>query len=145
MVRDGMSNFKKILVALDGSANSFRGLDRAIYLARQFHTTVTGLHVVPMVKPHVSDPVTSMEKLFLENAAKFMKNAKRKAAQNGILFIDKIVYGDDGVEIVRFAKRNNFDIIVIGTRGISLVKEIFIGGTSNYVLHKAPMPVMIVR
>jgi len=140
-----MSNFKKILVALDGSSNSFRGLDSAIYLARQFHTTITGLYVVPMVKPHPSDPITSMEKLFLEKAANFMKKAKRMAAQNGIMFIDKVVYGDDGVEIVRFAKRHNFDIIVIGSRGISLVKEIFIGGSSNYVLHKAPMPVLIVQ
>jgi len=140
-----MSNFKKILVALDGTTNSFRGLDRAIYLARQFRTTITGLYVVPMDKPYPSDPITSMEKLLLENAAKFMEKAKKKAAQNGILFTDKIVYGDDGVEIVRIAKRNNFDIIIIGSRGISLVKEIFIGGTSNYVLHKAPMPVLIVK
>ena len=140
-----MSDFKKILVALDGTTNSFRGLDRAIYLARQFRTTITGLYVVPMDKPYPSDPITSMEKLLLENAAKFMKKAKKKAAQNGILFIDKIVYGDDGVEIVRIAKRNNFDIIIIGSRGISVVKEIFIGGTSNYVLHKAPMPVLIVK
>jgi len=135
----------KILVPLDGSANSFRGLDRAIYLARQFHTTITGLYVVPMDKPYPSDPITSMEKLFLKNAAKFMEKAKKKAAQNNILFVDKIVYGDDGVEIVRIAKRGNFDIIIIGSRGIIIVKEIFIGGSSNYVLHKAPMPVMIVR
>ncbi len=140
-----MSNFKKILVALDGTTNSFRGLDSAIYLARQFHTTITGLYVVPMDKPYPSDPITSMEKLFLKNAAKFMEKAKKKAAQYNILFVDKIVYGDDGVEIVRIAKRNNFDIIIIGSRGISIVKEIFIGGTSNYVLHKAPMPVLIVK
>jgi len=140
-----MSNFKKILVALDGTTNSFRGLDRAIYLARQFHTTITGLYVVPMDKPYPSDPITSMEKLFLKNAAKFMEKAKKKAAQYNILFVEKIVYGDDGVEIVRIAKRGNFDIIIIGSRGISIVKEIFIGGTSNYVLHKAPMPVLIVK
>ena len=73
-----MSNFKKILVALDGSPNSFRGLDSAIYLARQFHTTITGLYVVPMVKPHPSDPITSMEKLFLENAGNFMKKSQNK-------------------------------------------------------------------
>ena len=135
----------KILVPLDGSANSFRGLDRAIYLARQFHTTITGLYVIPMDKPHPSDPITSMEKLLLKNTAKFMEKAKKKAAQYGILFVEKVVYGDGGVEIVRIAKRNNFDIIIIGSRGISLVKEIFIGGTSNYVLHKAPMPVLIVK
>jgi len=140
-----MSNFKKILVALDGTTNSFRGLDSAIYLARQFQTTITGLYVIPMDKPHPSDPITSMEKLFLKNAAKFMEKAKKKAAQNNILFVEKVVYGDDGVEIVRIAKRGNFDIIIIGSRGISVVKEIFIGGTSNYVLHKAPMPVLIVK
>ena len=140
-----MSNFKKILVALDGTTNSFRGLDSAIYLARQFQTTITGLYVIPMDKPYPSDPITSMEKLFLKNAAKFMEKAKKKAAQNNILFVEKVVYGDDGVEIVRIAKRGNFDIIIIGSRGISVVKEIFIGGTSNYVLHKAPMPVLIVK
>ena len=140
-----MSDFKKILVALDGTTNSFRGLDRAIYLARQSRTTITGLYVVPMDKPYPSDPITSMEKLFLKNAAKFMEKAKKKAAQCGILFVEQVVYGDGGVEIVRIAKRNYFDIIIIGSRGISLVKEIFIGGTSNYVLHKAPMPVLIVK
>jgi len=135
----------KILVPLDGSANSFRGLDRAIYLARQFHTTITGLYVVPMDKPYPSDPITSMEKLFLKNAAKFMEKAKKKAAQHGILFVEQVVYGDGGVEIVRIAKRNNFDIIIIGSRGQSEVREYFLGSTSNYVLHKSPMPVMIVK
>ena len=56
-----MSNFKKILLALDGTTNSFRGLDSAIYLARQFQTTITGLYVIPMDKPHPSDPITSMD------------------------------------------------------------------------------------
>jgi len=135
----------KILVPLDGSANSFRGLDRAIYLARQSHSTLTGLYVVPMDKPYPSDPITSMEKLFLKNAAKFMEKAKKKAAQYGILFVEKIVYGDGGVEIVRIAKRGNFDIIIIGSRGQSEVREYFLGSTSNYVLHKSPMPVMIVK
>jgi nucleotide-binding universal stress UspA family protein len=135
----------KILVPLDGSANSFRGLDRAIYLARQYHGTITGLYVVPMDTPHSNDPISSMEKLFLNNAANFMRRAKIKAAKSGVVFNDKIMYGEGGVEIVRYAKKDNCDIIVIGSRGQSEIKEYFLGSTSNYVLHKSPMPVMIVK
>jgi len=139
-----MAGFK-ILVPLDGSANSFRGLDRAIYLARQYRGTITGLHVVPMVKPHSNDPISSMEKIFLDNAEQLLKRAKTRAAKNGVLFEERLLYGECGDEIVRFAKRNNVDMIVIGSRGASEVREYFLGSTSNYVLHKSPMPVMIVK
>ncbi len=140
-----MVSFKKILVPLDGSANSFRGLDRAIILARFCHAAITGLYVVPMAPPAKSSPITSWEKMFLNNAAKFMKKAKTTAAKNGILFHDKVVYGDEGVAIVSFSNRNNFDMIVIGSRGRGAAKEIILGSTSNYVLHKSKIPVLIVK
>ena len=59
---------KKILVPLDGSANSFRGLDVAIHMARQSQGTITGLYVMGIVKPRTSEPITPLEKLFLEHA-----------------------------------------------------------------------------
>lgn len=136
---------KKILVPLDGSKNSFRGLDEAIYLARQCHATVTGLYVTPMSPPQTDEQISYMEKYLLKNAAKFMAKAKKRAAQNGILFDDKLVYGDEGPKILKFAKDNKFDLIVIGSRGMSSVKELFLGSTSNYVLHKSPIPVLIVK
>ncbi|HSA76460.1 MAG TPA: universal stress protein, partial [Nitrosarchaeum sp.] len=43
-----MKDIKKILVPIDGSKNSMRGLDEAIYLARQCHATITGLYVIPI-------------------------------------------------------------------------------------------------
>jgi nucleotide-binding universal stress UspA family protein len=140
-----MVSFKKILVPLDGSANSFRGLDRAIILARFCHAAITGLYVVPIVLPSKNTPISPVEKLLLNNAAKFMKKAKTTAAKNGILFHDKVVYGAEEVAIVHFAKRNNFDMIVIGSRGRGAAKEIFLGSTSNYVLHKSKIPVLIVK
>ena len=36
-------------------------------------------------------------------------------------------------------------IIVIGSRGHGGIKEILLGSTSHYVLHKAPMPVLIIK
>ena len=136
---------KKILVPLDGSSNSFRGLDVAIHMARESHATITGLYVAGITKPKVNDQITPLEKLLLDNAKKIMKKAKLKAAQKGILFFDRVSYGDDGKRIVEIADKKNFDLIVIGSRGMGAAKEIFLGSTSNYVLHKSKKPVLIVK
>jgi nucleotide-binding universal stress UspA family protein len=139
------NKIKKILVPLDGSSNSFRGLDTAIYMARQCHATITGLYVAEIVRPQTNDPITPLEKMLLDHAQKIMKKAKLKAAQQGILFFDRVSYGDDGKRIVDIAEKKNFDLIVIGSRGMGAAKEIFLGSTSNYVLHKSKKPVLIVK
>ncbi|KAF6246194.1 universal stress protein [Nitrosopumilus sp. b3] len=136
---------KKILVPLDGSPNSFRGFDVAVQMARESHSTITGLYVLGIVKPRASDPITPLEKILLEHAQKIMKKAKLLAAKKGILFFDRISYGDDGKRIVEVAEKQNFDLIVIGSRGMGAAKELFLGSTSNYVLHKSKKPVLIVK
>ena len=136
---------KKILVPLDGSSNSFRGLDAAIHMARECHATITGLYVLGITKPRTNDIITPLEKLLLNNAEKIMKKAKLKAAKQGILFFDRVSYGDDERRIVEIADKKNFDLIVIGSRGMGAAKEIFLGSTSNYVLHKSKKPVLIVK
>lgn len=136
---------KKILVPLDGSKNSFRGLDVAIHMARQCQATITGLYVLGITKPSPNDPISPLEKVLLEYAQKIMKKSKLIAAKKGILFFDKISYGDDEKRIVEIAEKNNFDLIVIGSRGMGAAKEIFLGSTSNYVLHKSKKPVLIVK
>ena len=138
-------SIKKILVPLDGSKNSFRGLDEAIYIARQCQATITGLYVTPLTPPQTSSQISYVEKHLLKNAHKFMEKAKKRAAQNGILFFDKVIYGEEGPKTVGFAKNNKFDLIVIGSRGMSSAKEFFLGSTSNYVLHKTDIPIIVVK
>ena len=74
-----------------------------------------------------------------------MKKAKLRSAKKGILFFDIVSYGDEGKRIVEVADRKNFDLIVIGSRGLGSMKEMFLGSTSNYVLHKSKKPVLIVK
>ena len=136
---------KKILVPLDGSSNSFRGLDVAIHMARQCHATITGLYVLGITKPRTSDSITPLEKILLDNAQKIMKKAKLTSAQKGILFFDRVSYGDEDKRIVDIAEKKDYDLIVIGSRGMGAAKEIFLGSTSNYVLHKSKKPVLIVK
>jgi nucleotide-binding universal stress UspA family protein len=74
-----------------------------------------------------------------------MSKAKKRAAENGVLFDDTVVYGDEGSKIVSFASNKAYDIIIIGSRGMSPLKEAFLGSTSNFVLHKSNIPVLIVK
>ena len=130
---------------MDGSKNSMRGLDEAIYLARQCHAIITGLYVIPLSKSVTDSQISHLEKYLLDNASKFMSKAKTRAAQNGILFDDAIIHGDEGPKIISYANDKSYDIIVIGSRGMGSMKEIFLGSTSNYVLHKSKIPVLIVK
>jgi nucleotide-binding universal stress UspA family protein len=139
------TKIKKILVALDGSKNSFRALDEAIIVARNCQAIITGVYVTPLSPPASVEQKAYIKNYLLKNAHKFMKKAKTHSAQNGILFYEKIIQGDTGSKIVKFAHDRNFDLIVIGSRGMSSVKEMFLGSTSNYVLHKSKIPVLIVK
>ena len=74
-----------------------------------------------------------------------MKTAKRKCTQNKIRFLDVIAYGEEGPKIVDYAKKQKCDMIIMGSRGMGSIREVFLGSTAHYVLDKSKIPVMIVK
>ncbi len=136
----------KILVPLDGSKNSLRGLEMGITLARNCGATITGVYSI-YAPPHSEfKGVGSVEKALNIQVKKFMEDAKTLAAQNGIVFHEKIMRGEIGYNIIKIAQgKDNFDLIVIGSRGRSATKEMFFGSVSNYVIHTSKIPVVIVK
>ena len=136
----------KILVPLDGSKNSIRGLETAITLARNCGATITGVYSI-YAPPHSEFVgVGSVEKALNVQIKKILSDAKIMAAKNGIVFKEKILRGEIGYGIVKLAQgKNKFDMIVIGSRGRSSAKEMFFGSVSNYVIHTAKIPVLIVK
>ena len=141
------NNIKKILVPLDGSANSKRGLEMAISIARQCGSTITGIFAINVPPRSEFKGKGSLEEGANEEIKKFMDQAKTLAAQNGIVFKEKIAHGDVGYNIVKLAhnKKDSFDLLVIGSRGRGSVKSMFFGSVSNYVIHAVKIPVLIVK
>ena len=139
------SKIKRILVALDGSKGSSNALDEAIYLARECQATLFGLYVIPLFSINYKRPSSSLVKMFFDNGKKILRNAKAKSAQNGILFHDKIINGNEGYKIVSYAKSGKMNMIIMGSRGKSNIKEFFLGSVSHYVVHKSPIPVLVVK
>jgi len=139
-------SISKILVPLDGSKNSQRGLEMAISLARQCGATLTGVFSINAPPHSEFRGVGSVEKSLNREVKKIMEESKTLAAKNGIVFKEKMMQGDIGYNIVKLAQgKENFDMIVIGSRGRSSAKELFFGSVSNYVIHTAKIPVLIVK
>lgn len=136
---------KKILVPLDGSRNSFRGLDYAIIVARNCQATITGIYVTLLSPPESPEQKVYIRNFLLKKANEFLEKAETCCAQNGILFHHRILHGDEGPKIVKFAHEKKFGMIVIGSRGMINIKEMFLGSTSNYVIHKSRIPVLVVK
>ena len=138
---------KKILVPLDGSKNSIRGLDMAIHIARQSQGTITALAVKSVPGIYAIHPLGFLDFNSMTEVKKILQDAKLRAAKKGIQLTSKALAGDPGYDIARFANnsKNKIDLVVIGARGRGSAKELFLGSVSNYVLHKSKKPILIVK
>lgn len=137
---------KKILVPLDGSKNSLRGLENAIYLARQCGAILTGIFVVPIQTSGSIQKIGIFKKIVPKEVTEIMDSAKTKSAENGIMFKHNIVGGDVKQSIVEFAdnKKNGIDLIVMGSRGMGDASNYF-GSVAREIIQKANTPVLIVK
>lgn len=134
---------------MDGSDNSFRALDAAIFFAKKCDAKIVCLYsiiIIPITEAQMVAPVQFQieEEKY---ARKVLEKAKNLAKQNDIEFSQVINFGNAGYNIIRYIKNktNKIDLIVIGSRGRGAIKEIFLGSTSNYVLHKSHIPVTVVK
>lgn len=64
---------------------------------------------------------------------------------DGVSVVREIRVGTPFVEIVRYAKSSDVDLIVIGTHGRSGLAHVLLGSTAERVVRKAPCPVLSVR
>ncbi len=140
-----MAKFKKILVPLDGSSNSMRGLDRAIEIAKGGDAEITGFYVFHLPIAAGIKYTAKMKEEAQRKAVKAIGPAMKKTQKAGATFKYKTGGGNTGSEIVKFAKNGKYDMIVIGARGLGSAKEAFLGSTSNYVMHKTAVPVLVVK
>jgi len=142
-------SLKKIMVCLDGSKNSIKGLQEAINLAKQTKSTLLGVNSVTKFGIFTAIHLPKIpEKKWPKEARKIIKDAKTLAKKSDIDFEGVVLAGHTaGYDLATFANNpaNRIDQIVIGARGMGFPKELFFGSTSTFILHKAKKPVLIVK
>jgi nucleotide-binding universal stress UspA family protein len=140
-----MVTIKKIVVAYDTSEQAERGFDVGIDLAQKYSAELVVLAVVQLPEP-MEDIET--EAILESGQAYFEKHFGRlreKTASSGVIPRFEVRVGHPADQIIHFANQEDADIIVMGHRGKSLLKQWLLGSTSKRVLSYAHCSVLIVR
>ncbi len=154
------ANFRKILCPVDFSSTSEYALTYAVALAEKFGAKITLLHVAEI-------PATAMADCYGISGAEYMgcytrfeeaedssepvgedeleALATRMRSEVGCPVATRRRQGKAFVEIIRQAKEDESDLIVMGTHGRTGLPHVLIGSTAERVVRKAPCPVLTVK
>jgi nucleotide-binding universal stress UspA family protein len=148
-----MSNVQKILAPVDFSDNSDAAVGYAVFLAQALDAVIELLHVASPpasaahTMTHAGAPVAydAVGKMMRESAEEqlgaLLERLPPGARQR---IVPRAELGSPDRTIVDMARRNNFDMIVMGTRGRSGLARLILGSVAEKVVRHAPCPVVTV-
>lgn len=141
-----MKSCKNILVAVDTSNEAKQVLAAAIELSRCLDAKLSLIHVVePVVTESSYDLINTipleMDDFLVKHAKDFLANLKQDLATDVSSCVE---VGSVKAEILRHARENKADLIVVGSHGRHGL-AILLGSTANALLHGAPCDVYVVR
>ena len=141
-----MADWKKICCAIDLSDSSRIVVDKAASLARRLQAELTLLHVYVS---HAASPeilLERVERATLELEQK-MAGYQREAERLAGVPVETTILTDGGAaaEIVRFARDGGFDVVVMGTHGVTGLARVVLGSVASRVVREAECPVLVVR
>lgn len=140
--------FSKILVPIDGSENSKRAFSYAIYLSKNLKGEITTLNVAdapPTVYVQSQKVLDELLEKYSKAREKIFDEYHELAQKENVEIKTKVIFGDPGQEILKFSLKEEFDVIVIGNRGMGHLKKMIIGSVSDTVIHDAKCPVLLVK
>ena len=138
----------RILVPLDFSGDSYKALDYAIALARQFGAKITLLHVVLvtyMAGEYGPVDLPELEAQLRTAARSKLDAAARDKVPAGMVDGTLIRVGPPVYEIARAAQETHADLMIISTHGHTGLKRVLLGSVAENVVRQAPCPVLVVR
>lgn len=147
-----MSAYRRILVAVDGSPASTKGLREAIRLAKDERAQLLLLHVVNELYAFGTldgaaagvDLVPSLR----EGGRRVLAKAQALARKEGIeakTLLRERIGGPAADAIVPEARKQRADLIVLGTHGRRGLRRLVLGSDAELVVRNSPVPVLLVR
>jgi len=138
--------FAKILVAVDGSESSKKAFDKSVFLAQKCNSKLYIVHVV-LDWEYGGDSAATFELIdeLRARGTELLQQCKNQALQSSVQVETVLEQGDYAHEIIEVAKRKDCELIIMGSRGMSPIKELMLGSVSLKVMHHASCPVMVVR
>lgn len=140
--------FSHIVIAYDGSSHAKRALDIAIDLASKYSSKLDIVEVVDStvfsgagVAPIPADVIESV----YNKAKSDIEEAKKVASQKGVNAEGVVLEGDPANAILDYVSKNNADLIITGSRGLSTFKRMLLGSVSTRLVQESKIPVIVVK
>jgi nucleotide-binding universal stress UspA family protein len=142
---------KRLLCPIDGSEQGGRALDAALSLARGLGATVVLFHAyhvspdVARLADHVATGTSYLDRIRNDLRARSEAIVAAARARAGDVPLEAVhVEGAPEKAIVKAAAEHRCDAVVIGRRGLSGIRRALLGSISDYVVHHASVPVIVV-
>ena len=148
---DEKINLKRVLVATDGSENSSAGVRLAISFGKALSLKLTFVNIVYLPSMTFAAGAGNWyDRAIAESrdqGKRITEEAKSLATKNGVEAETKIIdeFHSPIEGITKFAELGNYDLIVVGTRGLGGFKRLFLGSVASGVVHYAHCSVLVVR
>ena len=144
-----MLPFKKIVCPVDFSPASRHAVSQAVELAASSGAEILLVNVVPVLPAAPSDPnfvfeVPEYERALHADANRQLAALAAEAATEGIAMRTAVGHGDAGSEIVRIAREEGADLIVIATHGMTGWRHVMFGSVAEKVVRLAGRPVLTI-
>jgi nucleotide-binding universal stress UspA family protein len=140
--------FSRILVAVDSSDYAMKAFEYAIQLARVVNAKVFVVHIVqnPAMTADALVSVSELKTSFKKQGSKLLASLSSIAETKFGMTVETILEeGDPQKVILDTAKKFNVNMIVIGSRGLSQIKELLLGSVSHSVIKHADIPILVVK
>lgn len=142
--------FERICVAVDGSPHGEHALNVAIDLAQRYRSSLAIVAVAPLVPVFVSPTEpwipTGVPEVELKAYREVVDRAVARAKAAGLAGVTGICL--EGIvvdELVAHLEAHPADLVVLGSRGLSAAKRLFLGSVSESLLHHVKCTVLLVR
>jgi nucleotide-binding universal stress UspA family protein len=135
-----MPKVKRILVASDLSSRAERALDRAAQLAAAQGAKLTVLYVQEelLLKKWTDQSMREARK-------KLRQKSKAWSQQNSLTVTIRTTVGKPFVEIIRRARAEQADVVLVGAHGEHFLRDLFLGTTAEAVIRKGDRTVLVVK
>ncbi|MGH8067830.1 MAG: universal stress protein [Candidatus Entotheonellia bacterium] len=139
---------KQILIPIDFSDYSDQALRWGVSLAQKYGARLLLLHVIPEVLEEVSARESAGEQLMIDLTAEVeahLHEIARQGLKEGLAVDVRVADGEPADAILRMARQEKVDLIVMGTHGRTGLSHLLLGSTAEAVVRAAACPVFTVR
>lgn len=137
LVAKRKTKINKLLVAIDGSKQASKALEYAIQLCQHFKAKMTLLHVE-------QDELSRLEPTVIRQVGEEIL-AEAASRAKDVVCDTRLEFGNPARTILKVTKQEDYDLVVLGSRGVSSVKRFLLGSVSADVSMHAQRSVLIVR